>query len=208
MKRIIFYADVIIAICLAVGFAAIFWLLSARIMTKIFEADFPVFVTLLSLFLYVLLFSIMTIFIVFAAGFSIHRANIQYKKHTRSFTILRPDAAEGRKESAFSPAPHFAGDFSGSVYFVPGPGMLFANYGSAAPFDRERSRSPFTGQGKSFSHGKSPAGNKPHLTLVKGGRASPGDPPQDSHRAPSPAPCAGRGNNIRQFPRAQTKRRK
>jgi hypothetical protein len=208
MKRIIFYADVIIAVCLSGGFAAIFWILSSTVMAKVFEAEFSAFTTLLFLSLYVLLFFILAVFILFAVGFSIYRANIQHKKRTRSFTVLRPEAAGERKESAFFPISHFAGDLSGFGCFAPGPGMLFTNYESPAPFARERNYAPFTGQKKSFSYGKNPAGNKPHITLVKGGRTSPGDLPKDAHGTPSPEIPAGKDNNIRPFPGGRNNRHK
>jgi hypothetical protein len=176
MKRIIFYADVIIiAACFACSFAAIFWLLGSAIMTKISEAEFSVFATVLFLSLYVLLFSVLTVFMLFAAGFFIRRANIQYKKRSRSFTALQPDVTGGRKESSLSPACYIAEDLSGFVCFVPEPGMPFSN-----------------------------SGHKPHMTLVKGGRAAPGDPPIDGPGTFSPGLPAGKDDNIRPFPRGKT----
>jgi hypothetical protein len=196
MKRIIFYADIIIIVgCFTGGFVAFFWLLNSTIMAEIFKADSSAPVTLLFLSLYVLLFLLLAVFMLFAAGFLIHRANIQYKKRARSFTVLQPNVTGGRQESALPPASYFAAGPFGFGYFIPEQGM-------------SPSHVPFTAQGKSLSPGKSPGGNKPRLTLVKGYETSPGDLPTDTPGAPSPKISAGRGAAILPFPRGQKNHRK
>jgi hypothetical protein len=131
MKRVVFYAGVIIiAICLAGGSVALFWLLMSAITAKISETELSVFTLLLSLCLYMLLSLILTVFLFFSTVFFIYQANIYYKKRTRSFTVLKPDPAGQRKEAAPFPVPYFAGDPLCPSYFVPWPGMLFSNQGA------------------------------------------------------------------------------
>jgi hypothetical protein len=207
MKRIIFYAGVsIIAACFIGVFAALFWLLSSTIMTKIFEAEFSVFATLLFLFLYVLLLFILAVFMLFSTCFFIYQANIRYKKHTRSFTLLQPDLTGGRNEPAFPLAPYFAGGLPGFGYFAPGLALPFAYYGGL--FIPKQNQVPHTDPEKSAPYGKGPTGNKPHFTLVNRDKASPGDLSKESHEVPAPALSAGKDNNILPFPRAQKNHRK
>jgi hypothetical protein len=205
MKRIIFYVNVIIiAACFAGGFALLLWLLTSAIMGKVSESGSSVFAALLFISLYVPLFLVLAVFMFFAACFFIYRANIQYKKRSRSFAVLQPDLTGGWKESAFSPASHFAGGLSGFGCFAPGPGMPPTNYGGPVSFERKQNYIPFPSQRKNPSHGKRPAGNKLQIALVKGGRESPGNLPKDSHGAlPS-----GKDNAIRLFPREPADRRK
>ncbi|MDR0710398.1 MAG: hypothetical protein LBF77_10070 [Spirochaetaceae bacterium] len=209
MKRIIFYAHVIIiASCFTGVFAMLFWFLTSTIMKKSFESEFSIFRMVMFTSLYVPLFLFLAVVILFAAGFFIHRANIHYKMRSRSFTLLRPGVTEGRKESIFSPASHFAGGLSGSGSLIPGPGMPFTNYGGPLPFGQKQNYIPFARQSKNPSYGKGPAGNKPHLVLLKGGRESPGDLPKDSRGARSPGFPSGKDNTIRPFPVKRNNRRK
>jgi hypothetical protein len=200
MKRIIYYANVtIIAVCFIGCFAALFWLLSSTIMAKIFEAEFSIFTTLLFLSLYALLFLVLAMFMIFAVGFFVYRANILYKKRTRSFTLLRPNVTGEQKKSVFPSASYFAADLPGFGYFAPSQGLPFTTYGGPAPF---------AGQGGRVSQGKKPAGNKPRIALVIGGRAAAVDPPKAGPEALSPGLLAGKGARILPFPKKRKDRRK
>jgi hypothetical protein len=180
MKRIGFYVNVIIiAVFFTGSFAAILWFLSSRILTKIFESEFSFFTLTLFLPLYMLISVILSIVMLSAACFFIYRANIRYKKSSRSFTVLRSDPTGGREALPLFPAPYFAMNLYAFGCFVPVMGIPYMNFGL-----------------------------KPYVAPSTKAGASPGDPPRDNHWAFSPGRPAGKGNIILPFPRGGKNRRK
>jgi hypothetical protein len=199
MKRILFYAGVtLVAVCLTGGFATIFWFLISTMTAVITKSEFSAFAALFIMPLLVLVFLVLTAFMFFSVGFFIYRADLFYRMRTRAFKVLRNDPAERWREQAFFPEPYFTGDLAGFSYFAQKPDRSSTNYASSA---EDQSRFPW-GREKNNKG----AGDKGRIPPVEGGRTFLGDPP--GNRVFLSKVSAGRGDNIRPFPKQPKNRHK
>jgi hypothetical protein len=195
MKRILFYTGVaLVALCLAGVFVLIFWFLISRMTATIAKSAFSVFSALFFMPLFVAMFLVLTIAMFSTIGVFIHRADLFYRMRTRAFRVLRSGPAGQWQEPALPSEPYFPGAMTGFSYFALKAQMPFGNYGEFAAITQGR---PSTGRKRGLRRSNRGAETKRQFTLVERS----GILQDEAPRGLAPGFSAGRGDNIRPFPR-------